>query len=111
MAQLRQLQTGVAGLIASIDGAQLQPEPRLQQLSQALAARFSLAMQQALGLMPWPKRTPLNPVIHSRRTYDGYSVENVMFESIPGYFVTGNLYRPLAARPPYAAVLSPHLIE
>ncbi len=65
-------------------------------------------MQDALGLSPWPKRTPLNPIVHSRRTYDGYSVENVMFESVPGYFVTGNLYRPLNARPPYAAILSPH---
>src|SRR5262249_13768766 len=56
----------------------------------------------------WPKRTPLNAVIRSRREHDGYSVENVAFESIPGYFVTGNLYRPLHAQPPYAAILSTH---
>lgn len=65
-------------------------------------------MQEAAGLAPWPKRTPLNPVVRRLRTYDGYTVENVAFESLPGYFVTGNLYRPLHARPPYAAVLSPH---
>ena len=35
-------------------------------------------------------------------------MENVVFESVPGYFVTGNLYRPLNAQPPYAAVLSTH---
>jgi dienelactone hydrolase len=65
-------------------------------------------IQEGAGLSPWPQRTPLNPVIRRRRAYDGYSVENVVFESVPGYFVTGNLYRPLNARPPYAAVLSTH---
>jgi hypothetical protein len=65
-------------------------------------------IQEGAGLSPWPERTPLNPVIRRRREYDGYSVENVVFESVPGYFVTGNLYRPLNAKPPYAAVLSTH---
>ncbi len=65
-------------------------------------------MQEAAGLSPWPKRTPLNAVIHSRREHDGYSVENVFFESAPGCLVSGNLYRPLNAKPPYAAILSPH---
>ncbi len=65
-------------------------------------------IQEGAGLAPWPERTPLNPVIRRKRTYDGYTVENVVFESIPGYFVTGNLYRPLNTRPPYAAVLSTH---
>src|ERR1035438_4336699 len=57
---------------------------------------------------PWPRRTPLNPIIRARRVYDGYTVENVAFESVPGYFVTGNLFRPLNAKPPYAAVLATH---
>lgn len=65
-------------------------------------------IQQGAGLMPWPKRTPLNPVVRKLRTYDGYTVENVTFESIPGYLVTGNLYRPLNARGPLPAVLSTH---
>ncbi|HEX2852799.1 MAG TPA: acetylxylan esterase [Opitutaceae bacterium] len=65
-------------------------------------------IQQGAALAPLPRRTPLNPIIRSRRVHDGYSVENVAFESVPGYFVTGNLYRPLKAKPPYAAVLSTH---
>jgi signal transduction histidine kinase len=47
-AQVRLLQTGVTQLITSIGNAQLEPEPQLEQLSQTLAGRFSLAMQQAL---------------------------------------------------------------
>lgn len=74
----------------------------------AYAAHVRQRIQEGAGLAPWPQRTPLNPVIRHRRTFDGYSVENVVFESIPGYFVTGNLYRPLNARPPFAAMLSTH---
>ncbi|HEX6339236.1 MAG TPA: hypothetical protein VFZ85_19940, partial [Jiangellaceae bacterium] len=48
VAQLRQLQTGISRLITTIGNAQLEPQPRLQLLAEALAGRFSLAMQQAL---------------------------------------------------------------
>jgi dienelactone hydrolase len=65
-------------------------------------------VQQGAGLAPFPRRTPLNSIIRSRREHDGYTVENVAFESVPGYFVTGNLYRPLKAKPPYAVILSTH---
>lgn len=44
-----------------------------------------------------PKRdTPFNVFIHSTREMDGYIVENIAIESFPGFFITGNLYRPLA---------------
>lgn len=74
----------------------------------AYTAHVRQRIQEGAGLAPWPKRTPLNAVIRDRRVYDGYTVENVCFESVPGYLVTGNLYRPTEAKPPYAAVLSTH---
>ena len=74
----------------------------------AYAQHVRQRIQEGAGLAPWPKRSPLNAVVHSRRSFDGYSVENVAFESVPGYFVTGNLYRPLHVAPPYAAIISPH---
>ncbi len=46
-------------------------------------------------MWPLPDKTPLNPLVHSRREHDGYSVENVALETMPGFFCTGNLYRPL----------------
>jgi|GEM_PF-1680792 len=45
-------------------------------------------------LVPLPDRSPLNPFRHNLRIYTNYSVENVYFESVPGFFVSGNLYRP-----------------
>ena len=62
------------------------------------------------GLTPPPGKCALNPILRDRREYCGYSVENVAFESLPGFFVTGNLYRPLTAPGPqcHAAVLCPH---
>jgi len=60
------------------------------------------------GLDTFPERTPLNPISHSGRSYQGYSVENIAIESMPGVFVTGSLYKPTSGEGPYPAILSPH---
>src|SRR5204863_3710508 len=46
------------------------------------------------GLWPMPSKTPLNPVLHGKIDRGDHTVEKVFFESAPGFFVTGNLYRP-----------------
>jgi len=48
----------------------------------------------AAGLWPMPTKTPLNPVLHGKIDCGEYTIEKVFFESAPGLFVTGNLYRP-----------------
>jgi hypothetical protein len=63
---------------------------------------------KGLNLSPAPKKTPLNAVISSKRIYDGYSVENIYFESIPGFYVFGNLYRPLDDSKKHPGILCPH---
>ncbi|MBI3463745.1 MAG: hypothetical protein HY000_11915 [Planctomycetes bacterium] len=62
----------------------------------------------SLGLWPVPTRTPLNTVIHGRRDCGDYTLEKVYLESLPGFLVTGNLYRPVGHDGPRPAVLSPH---
>lgn len=46
------------------------------------------------GLWPMPTKTPLHSVIHGKIDCGEYTVEKVYFESAPGFFVTGSLYRP-----------------
>lgn len=55
---------------------------------------------KGLKLEQMPSRdTPFNPIIHSSREMDGYIVENIAIESFPGFFITGNLYRPMNPAP------------
>jgi len=63
---------------------------------------------EQLGLSPMPRKTPLNPVYTPQRKYDGYTVENVGLEVIPGLYLCGSLYRPAKGKGPFPAVLSPH---
>ncbi|WP_457187183.1 ATP-binding protein [Nocardioides sp. P5_E3] len=48
IALVRQLESSVSQLITSVNAAQATPEPRLEQLSQAMSGRLSLALQQGL---------------------------------------------------------------
>lgn len=62
----------------------------------------------AAGLLPMPDRTPLRAVIHGRIERDDYTVEKVFFESLPGHFVTGNLYLPKKHGKTIPGVICPH---
>ena len=59
------------------------------------------------GLVPAPEKTPLAPQIFDEKQRDDYSVAKVYFESLPRFYVTGNLYRPSGAGP-FPAILAPH---
>ncbi|HEY8551048.1 MAG TPA: hypothetical protein VIL35_13915 [Vicinamibacterales bacterium] len=75
---------------------------------EARADRLRRQVKVALGLWPMPERAPLKPVFTGRIERDGYTVERVYFESLPGHIVTGNLYRPTGAAGKRPGVLSPH---
>src|SRR5262245_19097955 len=60
----------------------------------ARSERVRRRMLVALGLWPMPTRTPLHAVVHGKLDRGDYTVAKVFFESLPGFFVTGNLYRP-----------------
>ncbi len=75
-------------------------------------ARATEIRQQVLvscGLWPMPEKTPLKAKISDRIDRDGYSIEKVYFETWPGLFLAGNLYRPLGrGNGPFPAILNPH---
>ncbi|NND98351.1 MAG: acetylxylan esterase [Pirellulaceae bacterium] len=60
------------------------------------------------GLWPQPTKSDLNVVVHGEVEYDDYSIAKVYFQSIPGHYVTGSLYRPKGKDGPFPVVLCPH---
>lgn len=54
---------------------------------------------------PLPEKTPLNPRVTGVLERDAYRIEKVIFESRPGFLVTGNLYVPKGGRFPRPAVV------
>lgn len=62
---------------------------------------------------PFPERTPLNPRILGTVKKDGFTIEKVVFESIPGFYVTSCLFIPERrdARAPAVLFVSGHTDE
>lgn len=60
---------------------------------------------EMLGLSPLPPKTDLKPEITGKIESDGFIVENITFQSRPGLYVTGNLYRPLKQEGKVPAIL------
>jgi dienelactone hydrolase len=58
-----------------------------------------------LGLWPLPERTDLKPVITGRLDGDGFRVEKLQFQSMPGLYVTANLYLPKGVTGAVPAIL------
>src|SRR3954462_7787476 len=54
------------------------------------AVAIKKQIREGMDLQTLPARPTSKPIIHSKREMDGYSIENVAFESMPGIYVTGN---------------------
>jgi dienelactone hydrolase len=75
---------------------------------EAHKAKLRKQILSATGLFPIPPHaTPPHAEVFGRLERKGYSVEKVLLETMPGYFVGGNLYRPLDAGK-HPAVLNAH---
>jgi dienelactone hydrolase len=79
---------------------------------EAWSARAERVREQILvasGLWPMPPAAPLKAVIHGKVDRGEYTVEKVFLQSWPGFYITGNLYRPKApSANPRPGVLCPH---
>ncbi|MDB4569788.1 hypothetical protein N9Z95_02060 [Akkermansiaceae bacterium] len=65
-------------------------------------------IREGLGFQEWPKKTEMRVVRQSKVKRDGYSVENLGIETIPGYFLCGNLYLPAEEAEKMPVFLCPH---
>ena len=83
--------------------------PKTLKAWEARKAELQRRVAVANGLFPMPPKTPLNAVIHGKVHREGFSAEKVYFESLPGFYVTGILFRPTAKiEGKWPAVLCPH---
>lgn len=86
------------------------PLPSFSSL-QAWEARKTFLRNQILvatGLSPMPEKTPLHPEIFGKIEGNGYTIEKVLIETLPGFYLGGNLYRPRDNRATHPGILNPH---
>ncbi|MFO0891754.1 MAG: prolyl oligopeptidase family serine peptidase [Isosphaeraceae bacterium] len=72
---------------------------------EAMRPRLKRELYDMLGLWPIPERTPLEAAITGTVERDGIAIEKLHFQSRPGLYVTGNLYRPREVKGKLPAVL------
>src|SRR5688572_9922488 len=75
---------------------------------QERAAFLRKQILASAGLLPMREKTPLNAQVCGKLERQGYSVEKVLLETLPGFYLGGNLYRPLGQQGPFPGVVSPH---
>jgi Acetyl xylan esterase (AXE1) len=72
------------------------------------AARLKKQIMVSAGLWPVPAKAPVKAMVFGKVDRGDHTVEKVYFESYPGHYVTGNLYRPKNVTGKIPAVLCPH---
>ena len=82
--------------------------PATKEAWEQRAQRVRTDLLVCQGLWPMPTKTELNAVIHGKIDQGEYTIEKVYFESFPGFFVTGSLYRPKNTTGKTVGILSPH---
>lgn len=65
------------------------------------------ALYKAQLLSRLPAKPLSKPIMTPKRTMDGYTVENIAIEILPGLYVNGSLYKPLKVKGKIPVVLSP----
>jgi dienelactone hydrolase len=77
---------------------------------QARRAHLRKQILSAAGLLPMPPKNELHPQIFGRIENKTYSIEKILLETMPGYYLGGNLYRPMKPAPAggFPGIVSPH---
>jgi hypothetical protein len=70
-------------------------------------AELRACMYQALELSPIPPAPASKPIVTPVRKMDGYTVENIAFEVLPGVYTCASLYKPAKIKGKIPVVLCP----
>lgn len=62
----------------------------------------------ALRLSPLPAKPNSKPFITNQRQMDGYTIENVAIETLPGLYVCGSLYQPAKVKGKIPVIIAPN---
>jgi hypothetical protein len=70
-------------------------------------AALKACILSKLQLATLPPVPASKPIVTAVRKMDGYTVQNIALETLPGVFVSGSLYRPLKTKGKIPVVLNP----
>ncbi|MBL8234979.1 MAG: acetylxylan esterase, partial [Bryobacterales bacterium] len=87
------------------------PMPRYATKAEWESRKEQLKKQilSASGLLPMPARPRVRSRAFGKLDREGYSIEKVWVETMPGYYLAGNLYRPRGrSEKTFPGILSPH---
>jgi sugar phosphate isomerase/epimerase/dienelactone hydrolase len=70
-------------------------------------AALKPCLKEALQLSHLPAAPNSKPFITAKRVFDGYSVENIALEIMPGLWINGSLYKPLKYKGKIPVILNP----
>src|SRR5436309_12591226 len=98
-----------SGRIKDVNTAREFPAIRSRSEWESRAKEIREQILVSCGLWPMPDKTPLKARVFGKVERDGYSVEKACFQTYPGFYLAGNLYRPLdKGNGPFPAILNPH---
>ncbi|HLP38223.1 sugar phosphate isomerase/epimerase family protein [Lacibacter sp.] len=70
-------------------------------------AELKPCLKEALQLNYLPAAPNSKPIVTAKRIFDGYSVENIAIEILPGVWINGSLYKPLKFKGKIPVILNP----
>lgn len=72
------------------------------------AAKLRVQILFSAGLYPMPRKTPLKPLYTGKIEGPDYTIENVAIQTLPGFYLCGNLYHPKGKKGPFPAIVKAH---
>lgn len=100
-------QAPVPAVRTNQQGADFQP-PKTRAAWTARREAVRRRILVSCGLYPVWEKTPLKPQVYGKVERDGYTIEKVVLETLPGFYLSGNLYRPTRLSGKVPGILNPH---